>query len=68
VVLTGEPPDVTRIPSGCRFHPRCPALLQDGRAEAAAITEACRSKPLPVIGTTEGHVAACWLPESQGSR
>lgn len=67
VVLTGEPPDVTRIPSGCRFHPRCPAL-QDGRAQAAAITEACRGKPLPVIGTTEGHVAACWLPESQGSR
>ncbi|MGH3455269.1 MAG: ABC transporter ATP-binding protein, partial [Nocardioidaceae bacterium] len=64
VVLTGEPPDATRIPSGCRFHPRCPAL-QDGRAEAAAISEACRGKPLPVIDTSEGHVAACWLPESQ---
>jgi oligopeptide/dipeptide ABC transporter ATP-binding protein len=63
-VLTGEPPDATRIPRGCRFHPRCPALL-DGRAEAAVIAEACRGKPLPVIHTTEGHVAACWLPESQ---
>jgi len=62
-VLTGEPPDATRIPGGCRFHPRCPALL-DGRAQNAAITEACRAKPLPVINTTEGHVSACWLPET----
>ena len=21
-MLTGEPPDATRIPAGCRFHPR----------------------------------------------
>ncbi|MFI6292349.1 ABC transporter ATP-binding protein [Nonomuraea sp. NPDC050790] len=24
IVLTGEPPDPTRVPTGCRFHPRCP--------------------------------------------
>src|SRR5205085_120278 len=23
-ILTGETPDAVRIPSGCRFHPRCP--------------------------------------------
>ena len=23
-VLRGETPDAVRIPSGCRFHPRCP--------------------------------------------
>ena len=63
MVLTGEPPDATRIPVGCRFHPRCPAL-HDGRADSAAITEACRGKPLPVIDTTQGHVSACWLPET----
>ena len=34
VVLTGEIPDPTRIPGGCRFHPRCPALA-DGTAERA---------------------------------
>ena len=33
VVLTGETPDPTRVPDGCRFHPRCPALADgDGRA------------------------------------
>ena len=27
-ILRGEPPDPTAVPSGCRFHPRCP-LAQD---------------------------------------
>ena len=25
-ILTGETPDPSRIPSGCRFHPRCPLV------------------------------------------
>ena len=33
-ILTGEPPDPTRIPQGCRFHPRCPVVVvgEGGRA------------------------------------
>ena len=31
VVLTGEIPDPSRIPGGCRFHPRCPALRRRDR-------------------------------------
>ncbi len=58
IVLTGEPPDPTAIPSGCRFHPRCPAL-RDGAAQAVA--EECRSKDLPVLAGAAGHEAACWL-------
>jgi len=26
-ILRGEPPDAVRIPSGCRFHPRCPIAI-----------------------------------------
>jgi peptide/nickel transport system ATP-binding protein len=26
-ILTGETPNPTRIPPGCRFHPRCPAAV-----------------------------------------
>jgi oligopeptide/dipeptide ABC transporter ATP-binding protein len=26
-ILAGEAPDPTRIPSGCRFHPRCPVAM-----------------------------------------
>ena len=28
IVLTGETPDPTRIPAGCRFHPRCPLYAE----------------------------------------
>jgi oligopeptide/dipeptide ABC transporter ATP-binding protein len=45
--LSGEPPDPTRIPAGCRFHPRCPRMAAlpagDGRAEL------CRATPVPVL-------------------
>ena len=39
IVLRGEIPDPTRIPGGCRFHPRCPALA-DGAAAAAGVEDA----------------------------
>ena len=60
VVLTGEIPDPSRIPSGCRFHPRCPALA-DGSAERAGVAEACRTKPLDVLPATGEHRTACHL-------
>ena len=60
VVLTGEIPDPTRIPTGCRFHPRCPALA-DGTAAAAGVDEACRSVPLAVLPADHEHRAACHL-------
>ena len=57
-VLAGEVPDATRIPEGCRFHPRCPALA-DGSADAVAT--ACRTLPLAVLPATEEHAGACPL-------
>ena len=60
VVLTGEVPDPTRIPGGCRFHPRCPALA-DGSAAAAGVAEACRGTALDVVQAGEGHHVACHL-------
>ena len=40
VILQGEAPDPTRIPDGCRFHPRCP-LVESGEAERLGILERC---------------------------
>jgi len=60
VVLTGEVPDPTRIPGGCRFHPRCPALA-DGSAAAAGVADACRRTALDVVPAGEGHHVACHL-------
>ncbi len=69
VVLTGEIPDPTRIPGGCRFHPRCPALA-DGAAEAAGVATLCTGSPLPVLpddGSLEAadHRVACHLASAR---
>ncbi|MFH8628052.1 oligopeptide/dipeptide ABC transporter ATP-binding protein [Streptomyces vietnamensis] len=58
VVLTGEPPDPSRIPSGCRFHVRC-QLLASG--EAAPVADRCRGEDLPVLGGGGGAVACHWV-------
>ncbi|MBU2075171.1 MAG: ABC transporter ATP-binding protein [Actinobacteria bacterium] len=60
VVLRGEVPDPTAIPTGCRFHPRCPALA-DGTAQAAGVADDCVRTPLPVLPDDSGHLAACHL-------
>ena len=61
IVLRGETPDPTRIPTGCRFHPRCPALA-GGEAAEAGVEDDCLGTPLPVLAASGGHRAACWLP------
>ncbi len=57
IILTGEPPDPTQIPSGCRFHPRC-QLVAAGNG-----VDACRSTPLPILpATTDAQVACHVVP------
>ncbi len=61
IVLTGETTDPTKIPPGCRFHPRCQEV-KNGVAEAAGILELCQGQSpsiLPPDATQ--HVAACHL-------
>ncbi|WP_030550901.1 ABC transporter ATP-binding protein [Streptomyces exfoliatus] len=59
VVLTGEPPDPSRIPSGCRFHARCQVLAS---GEAAAVADRCRGENLPVLGGSGARAVAChWV-------
>ena len=60
-ILQGEAPDPTRIPAGCRFHPRCP-LVASGEAARLGIEERCRSEDLGLERVPEGdesHRAAC---------
>jgi len=64
IVLRGEIPDPTRIPAGCRFHPRCPALAS---GEADEVADACRHTPLAVLpADPEGHRSACHLVAARG--
>ncbi|HET7340436.1 MAG TPA: ABC transporter ATP-binding protein [Methylomirabilota bacterium] len=48
--IEGQPPDLTRLPPGCAFAPRC-----------AFRVERCATEIPPLEGVGEaGHVAACW--------
>ncbi|MGC0338136.1 ABC transporter ATP-binding protein [Streptomyces sp. SLBN-8D4] len=58
VVLTGEPPDPSRIPSGCRFHARC-QILAGGEAERAGVAGACRDEDPGVLEGGGGAQVAC---------
>ena len=60
VILSGEAPDPSHVPAGCRFHPRCPALAS-GVAAAAGIAEACRSVDPGVLPGGQGAGVACHL-------
>ncbi len=48
--IPGSPPDLIDLPTGCKFHPRCP--LADARCQQA-------EPPLEVT-PSEGHQVACW--------
>lgn len=60
-ILQGEAPDPTRIPTGCRFHPRCP-LVASGEAARLGIEERCRTEDLQLAPVPDAadHVAACY--------
>jgi peptide/nickel transport system ATP-binding protein len=62
-ILHGEAPDPTRIPIGCRFHPRCP-VVASGETARLGIEERCtREDPsLRAVGRAAAasvHAAAC---------
>jgi len=54
--LPGSVPNLSRLPSGCSFHPRCPLAKP-----------VCSDDPGPVLevqkGTAAGHEAACYFSE-----
>jgi oligopeptide/dipeptide ABC transporter ATP-binding protein len=50
IILTGETPDPSRIPFGCRFHPRCPV-----------VEDRCLTTDPGLVTVGEQHQAACLL-------
>ncbi len=58
-ILTGEIPDSTRIPSGCRFHPRCP-MVQSGEAERRGFVDLCHNDDPAILAPDAARAAACW--------
>jgi oligopeptide/dipeptide ABC transporter ATP-binding protein len=52
VILGGETPDPSQVPSGCRFHPRCPVAF-----------DRCPIVDPPLFPVSQDHEAACLLLE-----
>lgn len=50
----GAPPSLVHPPAGCRFHPRCPHVM-----------DVCRTTAPPTVQIETGHGSACWLYAQQ---
>ena len=50
VILQGETPNPINLPTGCRFHPRCPVAIS-----------LCRQEDPQLYSLSETHRAACLL-------
>jgi peptide/nickel transport system ATP-binding protein len=50
--IVGQPPNLAHLPSGCKFHPRCPYAW-----------EKCQLEEPPLFDVGGGQVTRCWLYE-----
>jgi peptide/nickel transport system ATP-binding protein len=50
-IPAGEPPSLINPPNGCRFHPRCPRIIQG----------LCDVEEPPEFEPAPGHFVECWL-------
>jgi peptide/nickel transport system ATP-binding protein len=56
-VPPGEPPSLVKPPPGCRFHPRCPKIIEG----------LCDVEEPPEFEPAEaGHLTSCWLYKENG--
>jgi oligopeptide/dipeptide ABC transporter ATP-binding protein len=51
--IPGAPPSLRNPPAGCRFHPRCPLVM-----------ERCRIEQPQLKPVAPGHSVACFAVES----
>jgi oligopeptide/dipeptide ABC transporter ATP-binding protein len=52
--IPGMVPQLSRLPSGCAFHPRCPVAVARCRTDEPAL------KPLE-----PAHAVSCWVAEAK---
>ncbi|MAF95060.1 MAG: peptide ABC transporter ATP-binding protein [Rhodospirillaceae bacterium] len=50
ISIPGQPPDMSRVPEGCPFWPRCEQSM-----------DICKSENPPVSTAGSGHEVKCWL-------
>lgn len=54
-VIEGSVPNIVRLPTGCRFHTRCPYSC-----------ERCRKEQPEMVEVSPGHMAACHFALKEG--
>jgi peptide/nickel transport system ATP-binding protein len=59
VQIPGQPPSLLNPPRGCRFHPRCPYVMEVCRQEVPELRD---------VSNEPGHVQACFLDEATKDR
>jgi len=52
--ISGFPPDLLKPPPGCRFHPRCPYVM-----------DVCKKEDPKYMEVTEGYYVACHLVQKK---
>ena len=55
--IPGQPPDLSALPTGCSFHPRC-----------AQVMDRCRTDEPSEHHLSDGATARCWLPIHEATR
>ncbi|MGH7278847.1 MAG: ABC transporter ATP-binding protein [Candidatus Rokuibacteriota bacterium] len=48
--IDGQPPDLSALPPGCAFHPRCLSAV-----------DRCRAEVPPEVRVAANHTGSCWL-------
>ena len=56
-IIPGQPPDLSALPGGCSFHPRC-----------AQAMDRCRVEEPPEYRADDGGTASCWLLLEESKR
>jgi oligopeptide transport system ATP-binding protein len=51
--IAGQPPDMTRVPPGCSFRPRCPLAV-----------EKCATDDPPLREVSQDQISACWFEDA----
>jgi oligopeptide/dipeptide ABC transporter ATP-binding protein len=50
--IEGQPPDLSRLPRGCSFRPRCKFAI-----------DRCAQEAPPLALVEDGHTSACWVAD-----
>ena len=55
VPIDGQPPDLSHLPRGCAFHPRCSYAV-----------DRCLEETPELVTVSEKHDMACWVDVQKG--